>query len=91
MSSSTDVEVTVVDRLSWDLSRSEEVEEAIRTAFQGVGGGPWLVTLRPPSHPDSQVAVSVRGPHSVLLTSFALDASSRDITDRMISAMQTAY
>jgi hypothetical protein len=51
MSSSTDVEVTVVDRLSWDLSRSQEVEESIRTAFQGVGGGPWLVTLRPPSHP----------------------------------------
>jgi hypothetical protein len=91
MSSSTDVEVTVVDRLSWDLSRSQEVEESIRTAFQGVGGGPWLVTLRPPSHPESHVAVSVRGPHSVLLTSFALDASSRDITDRMISAMQTAY
>ena len=91
MSSSTDVEVTVVDRLSWDLSRAEEVEEAIRTAFQGVGAGPWLVTLRPPAHPDSQVSVSVRGPHSVMLTSFALDATSRDITDRLISAMQTAY
>jgi hypothetical protein len=85
------VEVTMVDRLSWDVSRAEEVEEAIRTAFQGVRGGPWLVTLRPPAYPDSQVAVSVRGPQSVLLTSFALDASSRDITDRMISAMQTAY
>ncbi len=91
MSSSTDVEVTVVDRLSWELSRAEEVEEAIRTAFQGVRGGPWLVTLRPPSYPDSQVSVSVRGPHSVLLTSFSLDATSRDVTDRLIGAMQTAY
>ena len=91
MSSSTDVEVTVVDRLSWDFSRAEEVEEAIRAAFQGVGGGPWLVTLRPPAYPDSQVSVSVRGPQSMLLTSFALDATSRDITDRLISAMQTAY
>jgi hypothetical protein len=91
MSSSTDVAVTLVDRLSWDLSRAEEVEEAIRSAFQGVGGGPWLVTLRPPAYPDSQVSVSVRGPHSVLLTSFALEATSRDITDRMIGAMQTAY
>ena len=91
MSSSTDVEVTVVDRLSWELSRAEEVEEAIRTAFHGVQGGPWVVTLRPPAYPDSQVSVSVRGPHSVLLTSFALDATSRDITDRLIGAMQTAY
>ena len=91
MSSSTDVEVTVVDRLSWDIARAEEVEDAIRTAFQGLRGGPWLVTLRPPAYPDSQVSVSVRGPQSVLLTSFALDATSRDITDRMISAMQTAY
>ena len=91
MSSSTDVEVTVVDRLSWELSRAEEVEEAIRTAFRGVQGGPWVVTLRPPAYPDSQVSVSVRGPHSVLLTSFALDATARDITDRLIGAMQTAY
>lgn len=91
MNPSTDVELTVVDRLSWEISRAEEVEEAIRTAFQGVRGGPWLVTLRPPAYPDSQVSVSVRGPQSVLLTSFALDATTRDITDRMISAMQTAY
>jgi hypothetical protein len=91
MSSSTDVEVTVVDRLSWELLRAEEVEEAIRTAFHGVQGGPWVVTLRPPAYPDSQVSVSVRGPHSVLLTSFALEATSRDITDRLIGAMQTAY
>jgi hypothetical protein len=91
MSSSTDVEVTVVDRLSWDLSRAEEVETAIRTAFDGVRGGPWLVTLRPPAYPDSQVSVSVRGPHSVLLTSFPLEATSRDVTDRLIGAMQTAY
>jgi hypothetical protein len=91
MSSSTDVEVTVVDRLSWELSRAEEVEEAIRTAFHGVQGGPWVVTLRPPAYPDSQVSVSVRGPHSVLLTSFALDAPARDITDRLIGAMQSAY
>jgi len=91
MSSSTDVELTVVDRLSWELSRAEEVEEAIRIAFQGVRGGPWVITLRPPAYPDSQVSVSVRGPHSVLLTSFALDATSRDITDRLIGAMQTAY
>jgi hypothetical protein len=91
MSSSTDVELTVVDRLSWDLSRGEQVEEAIRTAFRGVPGGPWVVTLRPPAYPDSQVSVSVRGPHSVLLTNFAFDATSRDITDRLISAMQTAY
>ena len=91
MSSSTDVEVTVVDRLSWELPRAEEVEEAIRTAFQGARGGPWVVTLRPPAYPDSQVSVSVRGPHSVLLTSFAIDATSRDVTDRLIGAMQTAY
>jgi len=90
MSSSTDVEVTVVDRLSWELSRAEEVEDAIRTAFHGVQGGPWVVTLRPPAYPDSQVSVSVRGPHSVLLTSFALDAASPDITDRLIGAMQNA-
>jgi hypothetical protein len=91
MSSSTDVELKVVDRLSWELARAEEVEQAIRTAFQGVRGGPWLVTLRPPAYPDSQVSVSVRGPHSVLLTSFAVDATSRDITDRLVGAMQTAY
>jgi hypothetical protein len=91
MSSSTEVELTVVDRLSWELSRADEVEEAIRIAFLGVQGGPWLVTLRPPAYPDSQVSVSVRGPHSVLLTSFAIDATTRDITDRLIGAMQTAY
>ena len=50
-----------------------------------------VVTLRPPAYPDSQVSVSVRGPHSVMLTSFALDATPADITDRLIGAMQTAY
>jgi hypothetical protein len=91
MSSSTGVEITVIDRLSWDLPRAEEVESAIRTAFEGVRGGPWIVTLRPPAYPDSQVTVSVRGPHSVMLTSFALDATPADITDRLVGAMQTAY
>ena len=91
MSSSTDEEVTIIDRLSWDLPRAEAVEEAIRVAFQGVRGGPWIVTLRPPAYPDSQVSVSVRGPHSVMLTSFTLDATPADITERLLRAMQTAY
>jgi hypothetical protein len=89
MSSSTEVELTVVDRLSWELDRAESVEEAIRKAFQGVSGGPWVVTLRPPAYPDSQVSVSVRGPHSVLLTSFAIDAPVQDIQDRLVTAMHT--
>ena len=90
MSSSTDVEVTMIDRLPWELARGESVERAIRTAFQGARGGPWVVTLGPPGYPDSQVSVSVRGPHSMLLTSFALDATPAEITDRLVIAMQTA-
>jgi hypothetical protein len=90
VSSSPDAEVTVVDGLSWEPGRRQSVEAAIRLAFQGMRGGPWVVTLGPPTSPDPRVSVSVRGPQSMLLTSFALDATPAQITDRLKGAMQTA-
>jgi hypothetical protein len=90
MNSSTDVEVTVVDRLSWETARAESVKAAIRSALQGVRGGPWVVILGPQAFADSLVSVSVRGPNSVTLTSFALDATVPQIEERLVAAMQTA-
>jgi hypothetical protein len=82
--------VTGIDRLPWDLSRRKAVDQAIRTAVEGVPGGPWVVTVRPPAFPASEVSISVCGPHSMLLTSFALDATPEDIGARLASAMQTS-
>lgn len=85
----TEADVTVVDGLSWEVDRGQSVEAAIRAAFQGMRGGPWVVTLRPLADADGRVSVSVRGPQSMLLTAFALDATPAQITDRLRSAMQT--
>ena len=85
----TEADVTVVDGLSWEIDRGQSVEAAIRAAFQGMRG-PWVVTLRPLADPAGRVSVSVRGPQSMLLTTFALDATPAQITDRLRSAMQTA-
>jgi hypothetical protein len=82
--------VTVIDLLPWALSRGEAVEQAIRAALEGVPGGPWAVTLRPQPLPDSGVAVVVRGGHSVLLTSFARDATAGEITARLVRDTRTA-
>ena len=90
MSSSTDVEVTVVDRLSWEVSRAESVAAAVRSALHGVQGGPWVVTLGPQAYAETLVSVSIRGPNSVTLTSFALDAPLPQITERLVAAIQTA-
>jgi hypothetical protein len=90
MNPSTDAEVTVVNRLSWELSRAESVAAAIRSTLRGRRGGPWVVTLGPPAYPDSVVSVSVRGPHSVTLTSFALDATPEKIAERLTEAMQSS-
>lgn len=81
--------MTGIDRLPWDLSRRQSVERAIRTAVEGVPGGPWVVTVRPPAFPASEVSISVRGPRSMLLTSVALDATPAEILARLASAMQT--
>lgn len=86
----TEADVTVVDGLSWEGDRGHSVEAAIRAVFQGMRGGPWVVTLRPLADPDGRVSVSVRGPQSMLLTTFALDATPAQITDRLRSAMHTA-
>jgi hypothetical protein len=86
----SDVEVTGLDRLPWDLSRRQSVEQAIRTAVEGVPGGPWVVTVQLPAFPGSEVSISVRGPRSMLLTSVALDATPETILARLASAMQTS-
>jgi hypothetical protein len=85
----SDVEVAGLDRLSWDFSRRQSIDQAIRTAVEGVPGGPWVVTVQPPAFPTSEVSISVRGPRSMLLTSFALDATPEEIGARLAGAMQT--
>jgi len=55
-----------------------------------VPGGPWVVILGPQAFAESLVSVSVRGPNSVTLTSFALDATVPEIQGRVVAAMQTA-
>ena len=82
--------MTIVDRLAWEPSRAEAVKAAIRSALQGVPGGPWVVILGPQAFAESLVSVSVRGPNSVTLTSFALDATVPEIQGRVVAAMQTA-
>jgi hypothetical protein len=86
----SEVEVTGIDRLPWDLSRRQSVDQAIRTAVEGVPGGPWVVTVQPPAFPGSEVSISVRGPRSMLLTSVTLDATPAEIGARLASAMQTS-
>jgi hypothetical protein len=86
----SDIEVRGLDRLPWDLSRRQSVEQAIRTAVEGVPGGPWVVTVEPPAFSASDLSISVRGPRSMLLTSVALDATPAEIGARLASAMQTS-
>jgi hypothetical protein len=46
--------------------------------------------MGPQAYAETLVSVSIRGPNSVTLTSFPLDATLPQITERLVAAMQTA-
>jgi hypothetical protein len=82
--------ITVIDLLPADFPRRDLVEKAVRTAFDGLAGGPWVVTLQPPDAEGARVSVFVRTPKSVMLTSFASDASDEEITARLVRGTRIA-
>jgi hypothetical protein len=81
---SSTVTVTLNNLLPTAFPARQSFEEVVRSALEGLPGGPWMVKLGLSSFDASRISVEVRGPARALLTSFATDATRHEIRSRLM-------
>ncbi len=75
--------IVVHNLLVPDFAGRDALERTVQAAFENLTGGPWTVTLKHQDSTRERVAVEVRSPRTVLLTSFDRAATPDEITSRM--------